>query len=160
MCIIITFSRTALSASTNNMTSISSKKVQELGKKYKSENTEELILKGFVVYWLQDDAKGVKIKAEDVEPTVPVPTDTLPDPDNPQPPPVEKVGVEYPVDSTAQKDPITGEDIQKKRQSHFRTMYAPARNATGHKKSSHRHGRKKYFLFLYPLNILRKIKII
>ena len=132
-----------MSASTNNMTSISSKKVQELGKKYKSENTEELILKGFVVYWLQDDAKGVKIKAEDVEPTVPVPTDTLPDPDNPQPPPVEKVGVEYPVDSTAQKDPITGEDIQEKRQSHFRTMYAPASNTTGHKKSSHGYVKKR-----------------
>ena len=125
------------------MTSISSKKVQELGKKYKSENTEELILKGFVVYWLQDDAKGVKIKAEVVEPTVPVPTDTLPDPDNPQPPPVEKVGAEYPVDSTAKKDPITGEDIQEKRQSHFRTMYAPAGNATVNSTSYHDHGNNR-----------------
>ena len=132
-----------MSASTNNMTSISSKKVQELGKKYKSENTEELILKGFVVYWLYDDTKGVKIKAEDVEPTVPVPTDTLPDPDNPQPPPVEKVGAEYPVDSTAKKDPITGEEIQEKRRSHFRTMYAPAGNATVNSTSYHDHGNNR-----------------
>ena len=119
--------------------------MRELGKKYKSENTRELILKGFVVYWLQEDDKQVKIKAEDVEGTV-EPTDVLPDPEKPKPPPVEAVEAEIPIE-----EPTTREG-QGKRRSHFHTMYAPtsnssvdtsASNATVDTKSSLYHGHQR-----------------
>ena len=56
----------AISASTSNMTSLSNKEVESIGKKYKSESTKEIILKGFNVYWLAEDTEHVKIKAENV----------------------------------------------------------------------------------------------
>ena len=110
--------------------------MEELGKKYKSENTEELILKGFVVYWLQDDDIKVKIKAEDVE-EAEEPKDELPDPENPDPPPVEAVEAEIPT------EPPTDEEGQGKRRSHFHNMYAPASNSKVNVKSSLHHGRRR-----------------
>ena len=56
----------AISASTSNITSLSNKGVERISKKYKSESTKEIILKGFIVYWLADDTEGVKVKAEEV----------------------------------------------------------------------------------------------
>lgn len=56
----------AVSASTSNITSLSNKGVERISKKYKSESTKEIILKGFIVYWLADDTEGVKVKAEEV----------------------------------------------------------------------------------------------
>ena len=122
-----------MSASSNNITALSSKKVEELGKKYKSENTEELILKGFVVYWLQDDIQDVKIKAEDVQ-GAEEPNDELPDPENPDPPAVEKV-----VRGISNQKPLG----HGKMRSHFLPMYAPVSNATMIESSSYRHGYKR-----------------
>ena len=109
-----------MSASSGNMTSLSSKRVEKIAKKYKSENTEEVILNKTVIYWLYDDIKSVKIKASEVD-GVQEPVDIIPDPDDPQPPPVEKVLV---------ADPIVRERGNNKRRSHFHTMYLPRDNAT------------------------------
>ena len=62
----------AISAASANMTTLSSKKMKSIAEKYKSENTKEMILKGYNIYWLAEDKCGVKVKAEDMD--VPEPT--------------------------------------------------------------------------------------
>ena len=69
---------TALSAANSNITSLSSKKVEELSKRYKSESTKEIILKGYVVYWLYTDWLNMKTPASEVEDAA-VPIDLVPE---------------------------------------------------------------------------------
>ena len=49
------------------MTSLSNKKIEEIAEKYKSENTKELILKGYNIYWLAADTCNVKVKADTLD---------------------------------------------------------------------------------------------
>ena len=90
-----------MGVATANMTTLSSKKVASIAKKYKSENTKEYILKGFNIYWLADDICHVKVKAESLD--VQEPTENEID----RPEPVPK---------------------QQKKSSYFKQMYVPDNN--------------------------------
>ena len=117
-----------MSASTSNMTSLSSKRVAELANKYKSESTKELILKGYAIYWLYNDIKGQEMKKKATK----VVSDAVEAENEPT--------VEQPQQVTTVDD-ITPtysfeDDATQKKRSHFKTMYAPKHNYT----MSHKEG--------------------
>ena len=93
----------AISAASANMTSLSNKRIEEIAEKYKSENTKELILKGYTIYWLATDTCNVKVKA-----------DTL---DAPEPTENE---IPRPAEVPRQEEQ---EVESKKRSSYFKKMY-------------------------------------
>ena len=113
----------AMSASSSNMTSLSSKRVEELAKDYKSENTKDLILKGYVIYWLyqgQYKKKAADIEAEEET------DDTPPDPENPIPTPIPTV---TPLTTTLSPSDSENDAVEGKT-TYFKAMYAPEQNYT------------------------------